>query len=559
MRALTISRVAGLAAALLAGACATGGMREQPAAAPGTVTLSIVGTNDLHGGVAARDGRGGLALLGGYLKNLRAARDRDGGAVLLIDGGDMFQGTLESNLGEGAPVVAAYNALGYTAAAVGNHEFDFGPVGTAATPRNPSDDPNGALKARASEARFPFLAANLLERATGAPVQWPNVRPSTTVDAAGVRVGIIGVLTRGGLTATVAANVTHLTLAPLTDTIRSQAAALRAQGANVVIVTAHAGGRCTEFSRPADHASCDANGEIFAVARELPAGTVDAIVAGHTHAAVAHQVQGIPITEAYSSGRSFGRIDLTIDRSSKKVIGRRNYPPVDLVPGRYEDAPVAPDAAIERILAPALEAVRLIKSRPIGVTAETPIRRLAPWSPLGQLFTDAMLDWAPGADVALNNSAGGLRADLPSGPVIYNSVYEVMPFDNLLLKIRLTGAQLRQVFTNYLPRGRVFGFSGVRVHADCSGASPRITISRLSGAPIQDDEALQVVVSNFVATGGDGILTAVMPPGGFPIDHAAPLMRDVFAEYLGRLEGPLREDPLLERARQLLVSNCSGR
>jgi 5'-nucleotidase len=99
-----------------------------------TLTLSIVGTNDVHGGVVPVDGRGGLALLGGYVNNLRAARARDGGGVLLVDAGDMWQGTLESNLTEGASVVAAYNALGYAAAAIGNHEFDFGPVGPASKP-----------------------------------------------------------------------------------------------------------------------------------------------------------------------------------------------------------------------------------------------------------------------------------------------------------------------------------------------------------------------------------------------------------------------------------------
>ena len=132
------------------------------------VTISIIGTNDLHGGVLARNGRGGLALLGGYLHRLRETRARDGGAVLVVDAGDMFQGTLESNLSEGASVVSAYNALGYAAAAVGNHEFDFGPVGPASTPRTATDDPRGALKARAAEARFPFLAANLIDNATGA-------------------------------------------------------------------------------------------------------------------------------------------------------------------------------------------------------------------------------------------------------------------------------------------------------------------------------------------------------------------------------------------------------
>ena len=97
------------------------------------MTLSMVGTNDLHGGIVAHDGRGGLALFAGYVNNLRAARARDGGAVVLIDAGDMFQGTLESNLTEGTAVIQAYNALGYSAAAIGNHDFDFGPVGPDVT------------------------------------------------------------------------------------------------------------------------------------------------------------------------------------------------------------------------------------------------------------------------------------------------------------------------------------------------------------------------------------------------------------------------------------------
>src|SRR5687767_15502066 len=199
--------------------------------APGTsgktqgaaVTLSIVGTNDLHGGVLPAEGRGGLAWLGGYVNNLRAVRARDGGAVLLIDAGDMWQGKLESNLDEGATVVAAYNALGYTAAAVGNHEFDFGPVGPAPTPATPTDDPRGALKARAAEAAFPMLAANLIDTSTGAPVDWTNVKPAVLVEAADVKVGIIGVMAAGALQATAAANTRGLVVAPLTETIISQA------------------------------------------------------------------------------------------------------------------------------------------------------------------------------------------------------------------------------------------------------------------------------------------------------------------------------------------------
>jgi 2',3'-cyclic-nucleotide 2'-phosphodiesterase (5'-nucleotidase family) len=540
---------------------------EPVATAPGLVTLSIVGTNDLHGGVLPRDDRGGLALLSGYLKNLRAARARDGGGVVLLDAGDMFQGTLESNLTEGASVIAAYNALGYAAAAVGNHEFDFGPVGPAATPRTPADDPRGALKARASEARFPFLAANLVDTASGGTPGWTNVQPTAVVQTAGVKIGIIGLMTSSALTATISSNVGGLSVAPLAETIRAHATRLRRQGAAVVIVAAHAGGRCSRFDRPEDLSSCEPSGEIFTIARELPRGLVDVIVAGHSHAGIAHQVEGIAITEAFSGGRAFSRVDLTIDRRTNTVTSKRSFPPRDLcaredpttrtcgpaadawtlVQAEYENAPVIPDAEIDRMLAPSLEQVRLVKARSIGIVLDTPVRRLAPVSPLGQLFTDALLAAVPGADVSLNNSSGGLRADLPRGPLTYGSVYEVMPFDNLVVQIRLTGQELRQVFAAHLQKSReIIGFSGVRVRAECSGGSLDLALVRPSGALINDGDPLLVVVSDFLATGGDGILAPVMPPGGFPVDYAAPLMRDVFVEYLKNLEGPLREEQLVD-------------
>src|SRR4029079_5902472 len=222
-----------------------------------TLTISVVATSDLHGGVLARGDRGGLAMLGGYRRNLRAARASDGGGVLLVDSGDMFQGTLESNLNEGAAVVAAYNALGYAAAAIGNHEFDYGPAGPDETVQKPGEDPRGALKARAASARFPFLAANTVDDATGQPVAWTNVKPSTLVEVRGVRIGLIGVTTPDTPALTIGANVTGLTFAPLVPVITREAMAVRARGATAVIVLAHAGGRCTKLDDPGNLSSCD--------------------------------------------------------------------------------------------------------------------------------------------------------------------------------------------------------------------------------------------------------------------------------------------------------------
>ena len=550
-----------IALVLLAIAPACTGSRRDPATpAPGaagpapsaaatpTFILTIVGTNDLHGGIVERDGRGGLALLAGYVRVLRDARARDGGAVLLIDAGDMFQGTLESNLSEGASVVAAYNALGYTAAAIGNHEFDFGPVGPAATPQSASDDPRGALKARAAEARFPFLAANIIDTTTSRPIAWPNVMPSTTVTAGGVRVGIIGSVTRGALSATIASNTIGLQIAPLTETIQTEATRLRGAGVDVVVVTAHAGGRCTAFDNPTDLSSCDQNAEMFTVARQLPAGIVDAIVAGHSHAPVGHQVAGIPMTEANSGGRSFGRIDLEIDRATRRVVGRKSFAPVDLTPGTYEGAVVTPDAKIAAVIAPAIESARALKASPVGITLATPIRRVGvPESPLGNLFTDAYLAAVPGADVSFNNTSGGLRADLPAGPLAYGALFEVMPFDNRVVTFRLTGAEIRKIaLAQVSRRGALVGISGLRVVVTCDAAAPIVTLLRPNGTPVRDDERLLVATTDFLSTGGDGLFGTVMPPGGFVFERDAGAARDVVAAWLKARGGTLSETQLVD-------------
>jgi 5'-nucleotidase len=532
-----------------------------------TITLSIVGTNDLHGGILQRGDRGGLALLGGYVANLRAARARDGGAVLLLDAGDMFQGTLESNLNEGAIVIAAYNSLGYAAAAVGNHDFDFGPVGPAATPQNPADDPRGALKARAAGAAFPLLAANLVDEATGQPVAWPNVRPTTMVTAAGLRVGIVGVMTARALAGTIAANTSGLRIAPLAETIAAAAKQLRAEGASIVVVTSHAGGRCTAFDVPTDLSSCEPNEEIMEVARRLPSGLVDAIVAGHAHSGMAHQVSGVSIIEAYNGGRAFGRVDLVVDRTTRRILEKRLFAPRDLcarvdrgttrcdpegssggrVRAEYEGLPVTPDQSIARTIAPAVNAALQQKQTLLGVMLATPVRRAGSGdSPLGNLFADAYRAGAPGADVAINNTSGGLRADLPAGPLTYGSVYEVMPFDNRLVTFHLTGAELRTVLTAQVSRNAaLLGISGVHARVACDRGAVSVGMLRPNGAPIADTDRLLVATSDFLATGGDSIFAPVTPSGGFDVIRDIGLVRDVVVDALKQRGGTLREEQLV--------------
>ena len=502
----------------------------QPAAPPpDVVTLSVVGTNDLHGGVLAREGRGGLALFAGYVANLRKARAADGGAVLLLDAGDMFQGTLESNLNEGAAVIRAYNAIGYDAAAIGNHDFDFGPVGESPT-AGPGQDPLGALKARAAEAHFPLLTANVLDRATGKPLTLPNVAPHVMVEKAGIRIGIIGVTTETTLTITMPDNVRDLMMAPLAETVLKEAGALRTAGAKVVVLAAHAGASCTEFKDPSDTSSCRTDDEIMRLVRALPPGTVDAIVAGHVHLGIAHVLNGVPILESFSSGQAFGRVDFRVERPSGRIVGTTvHQPPQDIVGGAYEGGPVQADMKVSDLLAPAVERAAGVKHEKLGpVLGEGFKRERNRESPVGNLVADWMRAARPGADLAVTNG-GGLRADLPPGELTYGSLYELLPFDNRFATIEMTGRDLRRLLTQNLQRsGGLLSISGLRVAARCQDAVLEVRTE----PPVADAQRVVVLTSDFLATGGESL---ALPAGGVHIDPA--ILRDEIARTLRAMTG----------------------
>ena len=535
-----------------------------------TLTLSIVGTNDLHGRIFTdRFGRGGLPVLGGFVDNLRAARAADGGAVLLFDAGDTFQGGIESNLSEGQFVVDAYNAMGYTALAIGNHDFDYGPVDprdpVAATlvSRGPDasvPDMRGALKAAAARARFPFLAANIIDVVTGRPVAWPNVSPSAIVEAAGVRVGLIGLMTATGLSQTLSAHVGGLRTTALASTVVEQAATLRQRGAEMVIVVAHEGGWCDDTSDARDLRSCDDSSEIFDLARRLPRGTVQAIVAGHTHGTVAHIVNDVPITSVPEGGGQFGRMDLQVEVATRRVTTLRVHRPRAIctrenavshacdvtangVPVQYEGRVVKPSARVEAAMAPELARVEALRAVPLGAVADTPIGRAGgPETALGNLFADALRESVPGADVALSYGPGrgGLRADLPVGALTFGPVYDLFPFDNRVVRISVTGTQLGRALEDQLtrPRGGLLSVSGLRVGVVCEGTRPRVQLMQDNGRPLLAADRYVVAATSYSA--GRAAWSAVEGESGVEAAEQPWLVRDVVATWLKRRGGRLR-------------------
>lgn len=507
--------------------------------------LIVIGTSDLHGHLQA------LPVLAGYLDNLRAEAAESGAEVLLVDAGDMFQGTLESNLVEGESITEAYGVMGYDAVAVGNHEFDFGPLGPATSVAvgseapQPEQDPRGALRARARAAGFPFLLANA--QPSGAAVDLSPIRSRALVTRGGIRVGVIGVTSADTASTTLAANVRDLRFEEPALALRREAEALRREGATVVVGLAHAGSRCEHFTGDAERDACRNDGEIFQAARALPPGTLDAIVAGHTHAGVAHAVNGIPIVQSFSYGAAFGRIDLRLDTHGA-VLGHQIHAPRYLcpeskgpadescTPGEYAGKPVERDPRVLAIAAKYAERTRARRDAAIGVTFEAPVTRsYGEESALGNLFAQ-LLRQHTRSDVALMNG-GGLRDDLPAGPLRYGQLFAAMPFDNRVASVTVTAGFLRELFAKNLQSSHgILSVDGLSIEASCRAEGKLVVdLYRVDargarrGGKLADATALTVTASDFLLGGGDDFAGRA---GVGELRVSEDVMRDVFERGL---------------------------
>ena len=553
---------------LLAFGCATA---PPPAPAPAgePVHVVFVHTTDVHGwfnghletppGEGQGVSWGGLPTLASYVEVLRAEHP---GRVVVVDSGDIFQGTLESNLFEGAAMVRGYNRIGYAAAAVGNHEFDYGPLGEDVIARKPGDDPLGALKRNAQLAMFPFLSANMLEKATGRVPNW--AKPYTIVTSGGARIGIIGLSTPDTPNVTMASNVMTLSFTdPVAATVKA-AAELREQGVDAVIVIAHMGGRCSNLDNPHALDSCADHQEAMEYLQELPAGTIDAYFAGHTHARMRHYVNGVPAIQAGALSREFGVLDLWIDTANDKVTrsemrdhtmicsvvyegttecDARDAPAgKQLVPRTYLGRTIAPDRRVANALEPYLRQVAAKRNERTGIRVAAPFTRsYSTESPLGSLIADALREGTE-ADIGVMNS-GGIRSDLRAGELVYGDIFSVSPFDNFPAVVRMTGAQvvdfLRATTTG--TRG-IMQVSGIRYTVDAARPSTDriVEVKLANGEPLDPARTYTVAMPDFVAMGGDGaqeVMKAV-GPRNIAVQYARPI-RDLLIDVLAKRREPL--------------------
>ena len=478
------------------------------ARAPGdSILLRVLTTNDVHGSIEAQvwpwsNHRpvGGLAAVAGMMDRLAGSC---GGTTIRLDAGDVMQGTPVSNLSYGRATVAAFNAVGYAASAIGNHEFDWG-IDT--------------LEARIRQAHFLWLSANIRERADDSVPPW--VKPWAMVRAGRWRIALIGYTTITTPTTTRPSNVASLRFDSGPARLDAAIAAARREHPDFVIVLAHEGAFCDQGG------TTNCRGEVVDLANALTEKP-DLIVSGHTHSLIQTTVNGIPIIQARAYTQALGVVDF-VDSAGVRVAHLR----VSTVWADRE----RPDTAVARVVARYARRVEPLTSRVVARLA-APLVRTGDQYPLGNLIADADRA-AAHTQIALVNN-GGIRADLPAGRVTWGQLFDVEPFQNFVTRLHVTGAVVRQVLEHAVGSAEARAHvSGIRVVVDPSRPIGQrvVAVTLDGGGPLLDTATYTLAVPDFVAAGGSGYAML----RGLPAENTGVVDLDALVAYVRHLPQPVR-------------------
>jgi 5'-nucleotidase/UDP-sugar diphosphatase len=496
--------------------------RATALAAGADQTLVILHTNDLHGHPLKFDyngipDTGGLPAIATFVQQVRDKHKN----VLLLDAGDLNTGRAVSNFFKAVPDITGYNYLGYDAMTLGNHEFD-----------NSLD----ILRKQERLARFPFLSANI-RTANGNLL----VRPYVVKRFDGFKVGIFGLTLRETKAIGYPDHVRDLLFEDEVKAARRLVKLLRNQ-ADTVIALVHMGIWENE-SRGSKRLAANVQG-------------IDLIVDGHTHTDLPEPVyvNGTPIVQAFKWGLKIGKATITI--SDGRVAGFRwESIPMNLkeriklldgtesfrsIGEKYEEDPFLLAA-----LTPYADKVDALLSEVIG-DAEAPLSNenaRKQETEIGNLVADSML-WGTRylhTDFALQNG-GGIRTGLPAGEITKKKIYEVLPFDNTVVVLKMKGHQVLRLFDHMaaVPAGSG-GFpqvsEGVRFTIDTAARKSEGVIIR--GTPVDPEKTYSIATNSYLAGGGDGYKILLEAADRY---DTSTFQRDVLVEYIATVRKTLKPE-----------------
>lgn len=433
----------------------------------GQVRVTLLQLNDVYQISPLDKGKtAGLARVATLRKKVIAESPN----TLFLLAGDTISPSVASTVFKGAQIIATWNAIGLDYAALGNHEFDFG---------------NGILIERMKESKFVWLGSNVMDRDTG---KLFNGMPPYVIRSFGnVKIGILGLLTTD--TATSSSPGKNVRFIEPILTARRLVPKMRAAGATVIVALTH-------LTMSAD--------------KELArTGLVDVILGGHEHEPLQSLAGCTPIFKWGSDARTLGRIDLNINAKTRKIesIDWAGIPVTDATPDDLEAAAVIAD--YEKKLSAEMD-------KPLGRTAveldglNLHVRTRE--TNLGNLVADAFRQGTK-ADVALLNG-GSIRANatFAAGTLTKRDVISILPFENPIIKIEATGAQIKAALENGVSQaveasesGRFPQVSGVQFEFD--GRKPigsRVVKVTINGQPLDEMKTYTLASSVYLLEGGDG-------------------------------------------------------
>lgn len=454
--------------------------------------IVIYHTSDIHGAVYPHAARwfkpkperaiGGFAALSKLL-------ERERRPYALLDSGDIFQGTPEGNLTRGSIVVAAMNRLGYDAMAIGNHEFDYGEKN---------------LRRLHREARFPFMASNILDAKSNKPVDYAV--PRIMLHVGGVHIGVVGIATHTTRTSTLPKNVKHLVFENEVVAASKQADLLRAEGADIVVALTHCGlgphharTRLLGSDYQPNAVDLSYQGDL-AIAR---GASVDLILGGHMHIGLdggwRDPKSGTWIFESFERLEAVHQITVTVRDTPRGPI-------VTGIEGKLLNLWVdelGSDQGMVKLLASFSKDVDRRMNKVVG-SAPQSLTREGLDSHLGNWLTDVMRKKA-NADLGLQNTYG-IRSDLAAGAIRIRDLYEVMPFDNELVLVSLTGRQLQSLIRGSLLPGKTrLQISGARIHYRVSSSQEVIDLRiEVGGESLEPEKTYTIATNDYLTSGGSG-------------------------------------------------------
>jgi 2',3'-cyclic-nucleotide 2'-phosphodiesterase / 3'-nucleotidase / 5'-nucleotidase len=467
-----------------------------------TVKLQLLSVNDLHGKIndsyseaslkVDLNGDGILSanvLAGGmdYMAYAIQQRRLSNPNTLLLHVGDMVGGSPPvSALFQDEPVIEIMEAMGFDAGVVGNHEFDEG-TGELLRLVNGGAHPKGSPDYDGQN--FPLLAANVVYKDSGKHV----LDPYTVKTVEGIKVGFLGVITEETPDIVIPAGIQDIRFTDPAEAVNEAVAELKQQGVKAIVVLAHI---------PASGTGSGVSGDAVELANAVD-DEVDVIYAAHNHLLVNGEADGKLIVQAWEYGKAFSDVDLELDRTTGDIVKKK----AELVYNVQSSYDPEVRSIIEHYTTKAapymnevvgVSSVAMVKDYPgmgIGVNGDRA---------LGSLIADGMKA-EMNADFALMNG-GGVRENLNAGEITWGELFSIQPFNNVLVQLEVTGADLKAIMeaqlgsrSQYGPDFHVSGFT-YTWYRDAHDDRKIAEILLPDGQPLDMEHTYTVVVNNFMHT-----------------------------------------------------------